>query len=310
MRIKLNRLSNKTSLKLVAALAAGTLTFSCNNKESAKAKPEVAAVEKAAAAHSTDKKEASNPAEERKQIAKLFGHDVGKRLRSLLGEEDLDVAIFIESFKGAFSGKAKDLSEAEMEKISMLVRNKMQAKQEKEAAENLKKGQAYLEENKKKDGVTVTKSGLQYKVIKAGKGEKPKKTSKVKVHYEGKLTDEKGTVFDSSYKRGEPVTFPLDRVIKGWTEVLQLMPVGSTWEVTIPSDLAYGTIPRPTIPANSVLVFKIELIGIEKEEKKPAAKPHTHAHGHDHAHGHSHGHKKAAPAAKAKTAPKKEAEKK
>ena len=144
------------------------------------------------------------------------------------------------------------------------------SKAKKIAQENIDKGKAYLEANKNKEGVKSTESGIQYKVLKEGKGEQPKKENEVSVHYEGKLID--GTVFDSSYKRGEPVNFPLTRVIPGWTEILQLMPTGSTWEVVIPSELAYGSQARPTIPANSVLIFKIELLSIKKEEKAPAVK--------------------------------------
>ena len=129
------------------------------------------------------------------------------------------------------------------------------------AADNLKAGQEFLEANKAKPGVQVLPSGLQYEVITEGTGEKPKATNKVTCHYHGTLID--GTVFDSSVKRGQPATFPLNMVIKGWTEALQLMPVGSKWRLFLPPSLAYGD--RQTgahIGPQSTLIFEVELLGI------------------------------------------------
>ncbi|SKB59301.1 FKBP-type peptidyl-prolyl cis-trans isomerase [Dyadobacter psychrophilus] len=124
-------------------------------------------------------------------------------------------------------------------------------------------GEKFLAENKKKEGVTTTESGLQYQVIKTGDGPKPTATDKVKTHYHGTLTN--GTVFDSSVDRGEPVEFPVNGVIKGWTEALQLMPVGSKWKLFIPYQLAYGErAAGPQIPAYSALVFEVELLEIVK----------------------------------------------
>jgi FKBP-type peptidyl-prolyl cis-trans isomerase FklB len=124
-------------------------------------------------------------------------------------------------------------------------------------------GAAFLAANAKKDGVITTASGLQYKVMKSGAGESPKLTDKVKVHYHGTLID--GTVFDSSVQRGEPITFPVGGVIPGWVEALQLMKVGDKWQLVIPAKLAYGDqSPSPAIPPNSVLIFEVELLGIEK----------------------------------------------
>ncbi len=133
-------------------------------------------------------------------------------------------------------------------------------KAENEALDNLEKGASFLEENGKKEGVITTESGLQYEVISKGDGPTPSDTSNVTVHYEGTLID--GEVFDSSYESGEPVSFALNGVIPGWTEGLQLMPVGSTYKLYIPSNLGYG--PRGTgpIPGNSVLIFKVELVSI------------------------------------------------
>lgn len=137
--------------------------------------------------------------------------------------------------------------------------NKMQTPQD----INKIQGEKFLSENKNKPGVVTLPDGLQYKILVEGKGEKPKVTDTVTVHYAGTSID--GKEFDSSYKRGEPTSFPLGAVIAGWTKALQLMPVGSTWELYIPSDLAYGLRGAPpVIGPNEVLIFKVELIGIKK----------------------------------------------
>lgn len=270
MRIKMTKIINRRGIKFFLFLAITGLVSNCSKDKEQAAQPAAAQTGEKSANSQEAAVDSKSSDEDKKQIARLFGHDVGKRLSSLLDPEDIDVSTFVDSFKSAFSGEAKDLPDEEVEKISMLVRTRMEVKQKKVAQENMENGKAYLEENKKQEGIKVTKSGIQYRVLKEGKGEKPKKEDEVSVHYEGKLIT--GMVFDSSYKRGEPVDFPLTRVIPGWTEILQLMPTGSTWEVTIPSELAYGSQARPTIPANSVLIFKIELISIKKEEKKVSEK--------------------------------------
>jgi FKBP-type peptidyl-prolyl cis-trans isomerase len=137
----------------------------------------------------------------------------------------------------------------------------MQEKQKEMAEKNKKDGETFLAENKKKAGVVTLPSGLQYKVITAGTGKKPAATDKVVTHYRGTLVD--GTEFDSSYRRGETVSFPVTGVIKGWQEALQLMPVGSKWQLFIPPDIAYGDAARPKIPGGSVLLFDLELISID-----------------------------------------------
>lgn len=122
-------------------------------------------------------------------------------------------------------------------------------------------GQAFLEENAQREGVTITESGLQYRVIEAGNGPRPSLNDTVVVHYEGRLID--GTKFDSSYDRGAPATFPLANVITGWTEGLQLMPVGSKYEFVIPPELGYGARGNGPIPPNAVLIFEVELLEIQ-----------------------------------------------
>ncbi|NDV81627.1 FKBP-type peptidyl-prolyl cis-trans isomerase [Bacteroides sp. 51] len=129
-------------------------------------------------------------------------------------------------------------------------------------ADNKEAGEKFLAENKSKEGVQTTESGLQYKIIKEGKGEVPTASSRVKVHYKGTLID--GTEFDSSYKRNEPTTFRADQVIKGWTEALTMMPVGSKWELYIPQDLGYGSRDQGQIKPFSTLIFEVELVEIEK----------------------------------------------
>ena len=145
----------------------------------------------------------------------------------------------------------------------MRMRKKQEEKNKVSSQSNIEKGNNFLAENKNKDGVVTTASGLQYKVIAQGNGSKPVPTDKVSVHYRGTLID--GTEFDSSYKRGKPVSFPVNGVIKGWTEALQLMNVGSKYQLFIPSNLAYDKRGAgQTIGPDAVLIFEVELLGIEK----------------------------------------------
>jgi FKBP-type peptidyl-prolyl cis-trans isomerase FklB len=147
--------------------------------------------------------------------------------------------------------------------VNNCIVNYMQGARSAKASGNKKAGEAFLAENKKKPGVVTTASGLQYQVLKEGNGAKPTVEDQVKVHYHGTLLD--GTVFDSSVERGQPITLGLKNVIPGWTEALQLMPVGSKWRLFIPSDLAYGDNPAgPTIKEGSTLIFDVELLEIVK----------------------------------------------
>ena len=172
---------------------------------------------------------------------------------------------FITGLNAALNNPDDDLFLGEnLESVSGFVNDFFQMMAEKAAEENKVKGETFLAENKTKSGVITTESGLQYKVITEGTGEKPNAEDNVTVHYSGKLLD--GTVFDSSYERGEPVTFPLSGVISGWTEGLQLMSVGSKYIFWIPAELAYGMqSPSQNMPPNSMLEFEIELFEIVKQ---------------------------------------------
>ena len=152
--------------------------------------------------------------------------------------------------------------------IQMFLNGFMQEVAMKKATENAEKGKKFLEENAKKSGVDTLANGIQYKIIKKGEGAKPAATDMVKVHYRGTLID--GTEFDSSIKRGEPVEFPLNRVIPGWTTALQQMPVGSKWEIFIPSDQAYGPRGNGSIGPNETLIFEVELLDIVTPDAKEA----------------------------------------
>jgi len=170
----------------------------------------------------------------------------------------------ISGIKDALAGKELALSPEESKKVMMVFQQRLMAKQAAEraqqAANNLAEGQAFLEANKTKEGVKVLPSGLQYKVINEGTGETPTLQDKVRTHYRGTLID--GTEFDNSYKRNKPTEFSVTGVIKGWTEALQLMKVGSKWQLYIPAELAYGEKPISSIPPNSTLIFEIELLDI------------------------------------------------
>ncbi|TKB48724.1 FKBP-type peptidyl-prolyl cis-trans isomerase [Ferrimonas sediminicola] len=212
---------------------------------------------------------------EDQKIAYAIGASFAGNLASSLDqlnelEITVDRALVLEGIKAGLAGSNK-LTEEEMNQLLQAFDGKIaEAAKAKEAAESAAvkaEGEAFLAENAKKEGVQVTDSGLQYKVITQGEGAKPAATDTVEVHYRGTLID--GTEFDSSYKRGESISFPLNGVIKGWTEGLQLMSVGSKYELYIPSDLAYGERGAgQSIPGNAALVFEVELLGIPSQEEQ------------------------------------------
>lgn len=196
-------------------------------------------------------------------------YSIGINLGSQLSrtKDDIDLESVILGVQDAFAGEKPRLTMEEIQQVMQEFQAQMQQKQmEKMAAiskQNKEEGKAYLAKNKTKKGVKTLESGLQYRVIKAGKGESPKASDTVVTHYRGNLIN--GQVFDSSYKRGEPATFPVNGVIPGWTEALQKMKVGAKWELVIPAELAYGSQGAgQIIGPDSVLIFEIELLEIKK----------------------------------------------
>ncbi|ABK44627.1 peptidylprolyl isomerase, FKBP-type [Magnetococcus marinus MC-1] len=180
---------------------------------------------------------------------------------------DVDPDILIMGLRDKLAGQALQMSPEEMQKAMKeeILRRRALVTEKKDSLkkDNLKEAEAFLKENGRKPGVRTTMSGLQYKELKAGTGAKPaNRTAKVKVHYEGRLLD--GTIFDSSYKRNEPVEFTLSQVVMGWTEGLQLMKTGSIYELYLPPHLAYGEAGRPPVIApNKLLIFKVELLEVK-----------------------------------------------
>ena len=202
---------------------------------------------------------------DKQKVSYLIGRNIGDSMKAEGLEIDSD--ILFAGFKEAFGGAESQISPADTQKVMMKFQGEMQAKAAAMQAEMVTKnkdtGKAFLATNKEREEVTETESGLQYEVLTAAEGDKPAATDTVKVHYHGTLLD--GTVFDSSVERGEPIEFPLNGVIAGWTEGVQLMSVGSKFKFTIPSDLAYGDQGSPPkIEPGSTLIFEVELIGITK----------------------------------------------
>ncbi len=197
------------------------------------------------------------------------GLDIGRNLKD--GMFDLEIEQVLNGLRDAYGDKERKVTEEELIKTLTEYQQELQQKhmeeQQKLGEANLTQGKAFLDENAKKEGITVTATGLQYKVLEAGSGATPGPTDKVQVHYRGTLID--GTEFDSSYGRGEPVTFAVNQVIPGWTEAVQLMKEGAKFQIFVPSDLAYG--PRGTgqaIGPNAALIFDIELLKVNPTEEK------------------------------------------
>jgi FKBP-type peptidyl-prolyl cis-trans isomerase len=201
-------------------------------------------------------------------LTQRLSYIVGENMAHQLKNDglELDAAAVALAVSDVMADKPSRLSDAEKRSTVEQVQNDTQARQmaaqAEQSAKNQAEGASYLAENGKKDGVTTTASGLQYKALVTGDGAKPTKSDRVKVHYKGTLID--GTVFDSSYERGEPIVFPVTGVIAGWVEGLQLMTVGSKFELVIPSNLAYGANGSgPVIGADATLIFEVELLAIE-----------------------------------------------
>lgn len=199
------------------------------------------------------------------KVSYAIGMDMGNSLKQNNIEVNPD--ILNKAIKDVLTGQKTVLNEEEAKTALMTLQQEMQDQQQAKmkalGEKNAKEGDAFLAENKKKEGVKTTPSGLQYQVITEGKGKSPKETDTVTVQYKGTLLD--GTEFDSSYKRGQPATFPVNGVIKGWTEALQLMKEGAKWNLFIPSSLAYGengTQGGPIGP-NATLIFEVELVSVQ-----------------------------------------------
>lgn len=197
------------------------------------------------------------------KVSYIIGLDIGRNLANQGIEIEAEALSF--GVADALSDAEPKLSEAEVQSIMTAFQATMEAKQTQiksgESDKNVADGEAFLEINRTKDGVVTLTSGLQYREVKTGSGKSPKASDKVTTHYKGTLID--GTVFDSSYDRGEPATFPVNGVIAGWTEALQLMKEGSVWELVIPANLAYGTRGAGAkIGPNATLVFTVELINV------------------------------------------------
>lgn len=201
---------------------------------------------------------------QKEKLSYAMGVEAGNNMKRQ--SVDIDPDVLLQGLKDALSGSALLMNEEEMLAVKNAFRQEMMARQAEETKKlmekNKKAGEEFLEENKKKEGVKTLPSGLQYKVITEGKGKSPQATDTVTVNYRG--TTIEGTEFDSSYKRGQPATFPVNGVIPGWTEALQLMKEGAKWQIFIPSSLAYGEKGAGgVIGPNATLIFEVELISIK-----------------------------------------------
>jgi len=205
-------------------------------------------------------------ASQKEKASYALGMNIGSSLhRQGVPAEELDLDVLQHGLKDGIGGGKMLMTEEEERAALQQLQMELHAKM---ATKNKSEGESFLAANKAKQGVTVLPSGLQYKILTAGTGQKPTAKDTVVCNYRGTFLD--GTEFDSSYKRGQPTTFPVTGVIKGWTEALQLMPTGSKWQLFIPSDLAYGEQGRPSIPPNSTLIFEVELVSIKPPEPPKA----------------------------------------
>ena len=248
---------------LIASTALVLLAVGCKPAADKPAADKAAASTETAAA---DGKKIAGLATEKEQASYMIGMMMGKQLEPMKDEVDVDT--IVKAIKSTLAGEKLLLTEEQAKEVSDAFGQKMQAKQiakmMADAKKNLEDGQKFLAENAKKPGVKTTASGLQYQAITEGTGAKPTAADVVRVHYKGALLD--GKTFDSSYDRGEPVSFPLEQVVPGWKEGIQLMPVGSKYKLWIPASLGYGDkgTPGGPIGPNATLVFDVELLEIVK----------------------------------------------
>ena len=264
-------------LSLTTALAAAVLVVGLQAQQTPPAKPKPAPASpahKGTATKSPGAKSAAPAPLALKTEKDKFSYALGMNLGNSLHRQSVpvDPAILLRGLKDALAGKTlmtDDDARAALKAVQTEMQKKMQETMQAAGAANKKEGDAFLAANKTKEGVTTLPSGLQYKILTAGTGPKPTATDSVVCNYRGTLIN--GKEFDSSYKRGEPATFPVNGVIKGWTEALQLMPVGSKWQLFVPADLAYGDRGAGTdIGPGSTLIFEVELVSIQdkSQEKK------------------------------------------
>ena len=247
------------SCGVLTALSAGCAT---TNMKPATATAQATAQNNSSVASNNN---VTNDSSAPEKVGYSFGYLMGKSNADAV--KDLDVNTFLAGFKDGYGGKAAALTEDQMKTTLLQYKQNQDAVEmkafEQKAKANTEAATKFLADNAKKEGVKTTASGLQYQVLKQGTGKRPTATSKVTVHYEGRLMD--GTVFDSSIDRGEPLSFALNQVIAGWTEGLQLMQEGSKYRFVIPSNLAYGeTGAGESIGPNSTLIFDVELLKVEK----------------------------------------------
>jgi len=213
--------------------------------------------------------EATELKSETDKLSYALGLDLGAYFKSL--GEDFNLSVIQRGIDDSYNGKKALMTTEEAAQVQQQFAARQQEKQVKQVMEmtaaNQEAAKKFLDENKGKEGVKTTASGLQYKIVKEGKGDKPVTTDTVKVHYKGTLLD--GTEFDSSYKRNQPAEFQVDQVIPGWTEAMQLMSVGSTYELYLSPELAYGDRGAPpVIEPGSMLIFEVELLGVTKGEEE------------------------------------------
>lgn len=264
-------------LSLTTALAAAVLVVGLQAQQAPPAKPKPAPASpahKGTATKSPGAKSAAPAPLALKTEKDKFSYALGMNLGNSLHRQSVpvDPAILLRGLKDALAGKTlmtDDDARAALKAVQTEMQKKMQETMQAAGAGNKKEGDAFLAANKTKEGVTTLPSGLQYKILTAGTGPKPTATDSVVCNYRGTLIN--GKEFDSSYKRGEPATFPVNGVIKGWTEALQLMPVGSKWQLFVPADLAYGDRGAGAdIGPGSTLIFEVELVSIQdkSQEKK------------------------------------------
>jgi len=250
-------------LLLGTALAQQTPATTSQSAPATKAQPAPAAK----AAPTSAEKNPSILNTQKDKVSYALGMNLGNNLHTQSVEVDPDILLqgLKDSLAGGKTLMTDDEARATLTQLQGELRKKQEAKMQQAGEENKKEGEAFLAANKTKEGVVTLPSGLQYKILKAGTGPKPTATDSVVCNYQGTLID--GKEFDSSYKRGQPATFPVNGVIKGWTEALQLMPVGSKWQLVVPSDLAYGARGAGAdIGPNATLIFEVELLSIQSKD--------------------------------------------